>query len=76
VVQLFRNLFNLDKLHLRRDAESLGDYCVIAERALSPQEVDEAIAEHLLKGGKKPKRGRQMRIRFTSSLNCLSDTTV
>jgi hypothetical protein len=69
VVQFFRDLFNLDKLHLRRDAESLGDYCVVAERALAPQEVDEAIAEHLLKGGKKPRRGRQVRIRFTSNLD-------
>jgi hypothetical protein len=66
VVPFFRNLFNLDKLHLRRDAQTLGDYCVAAERALSSREVDEAISCHLEKGGKRPKRGKQVRIRFST----------
>ena len=65
VVPFLRNLFNLDKLHLRRDAQTLGDYCVAAERALSPREVDEAISAHLEKGGRRPRRGKQVRIRFS-----------
>ena len=64
VIPFFRNLFNLDKLHLRRDAHTLGDYCVAAERALSSREVDDAISFHLEQGGKRPKRGKQVRICF------------
>lgn len=66
VIPFFRNLFNLDKLHLRRDAQTLGDYCVAAERALSSREVDEAISIHLENGGKRPKRGKQVRICFSA----------
>jgi hypothetical protein len=63
MVHFIRELLNLDKLHLRRDAETLGDYCVASPRALSTREVDEAIAQHLLQGGKKPKRGKRVKIR-------------
>jgi hypothetical protein len=69
VLRFIRDLFNLDKLHLRRDAETLGDYCVMAERALLPSEVDEAISRHLSRGGRKPRRGKQVRIRHTARKN-------
>jgi hypothetical protein len=62
VLQFIRDILNRDKLHLRRDAETLGDYCVASPRALTPIEVDESIKSHLLKRGKKPKRGKQVRI--------------
>ena len=69
VLRFIRDLFNLDKLHLRRDAETLGDYCVMAERALLPGEVDEAISRHLSRGGRKPRRGKRVRIRHAARKN-------